>query len=162
MKNNSLRVISSTVIAFVISSCSILNHNKTNAYVPVDKALYNMIYIQDSVLFDAFNSRDFEKFKSFFSDKLEIYQDNIGVRDHNQSMEAFQRLFQGNYVLTRKLVLKTLEIYPVKDYGAIETGQHTFCHVENGKLDCGTFKFVHIWENHDGDWKIVRIITYNH
>ena len=77
-------------------------------------------------------------------------------------MEAFRGLFEGNYVLKRTLINETLEVYPIKDFGAIETGQHTFCHDENGKTDCGTFKFVHIWKNENGVWKITRIITYDH
>jgi hypothetical protein len=124
--------------------------------------LYTTMFLQDSLLFNAFNSGDFERFKKFFSDNLEIYQDNIGVRNNSESMEAFQGLFQGNYKLTRELVEGTLEVYPIKDFGAIETGQHTFCHTELEKLICGTFKFLHIWENQNGTWKITRIITYNH
>lgn len=130
--------------------------------VKFDTVLYHTIYLQDSLLFAAFNSRDFEKFKSFFTPDLEIYQDNTGVRDYNQSMEAFRGLFQGKSILTRQLILKSLEVYPIKDFGAIQTGQHTFCHDENGKPDCGTFKFVHIWKYQDGSWKITRIVTYNH
>lgn len=127
-----------------------------------DNLLYKEMYLQDSLLFAAFNARDFEKFKSFFSSDLEIYQDNTGVRDYNQSMEAFRGLFQGDYLLTRQLIRESLEVFQIKDFGAIETGQHMFCHVENGKPDCGTFKFVHIWKYQDGRWKITRIITYDH
>jgi hypothetical protein len=77
-------------------------------------------------------------------------------------MEAFRGIFSGDYILTRHLVKGSLEVYPIKNYGAIETGSHTFCHSENGKSDCGTFKFVHIWELQNGRWKITRIITYDH
>lgn len=149
-------------ITVMIIACSALNSGKAEEYLPVDSALYEVIFLQDSLLFQAFNSGDFEQFKCFFPDDLEIYQDNIGVRDFNQSMQAFLGLFQGNYKLTRTLLKETLEVYPIKDYGAIETGQHTFCHIENGKMDCGTYKFVHIWENQNGIWRIKRIITYNH
>lgn len=129
---------------------------------PADSLLYQTIYLNDSLLFESFNNRDFQKFQSFFSHDLEIYQDNTGIRNFQQSMEAFNGLFHGNYVLSRKLVKETMKVYPIKDFGAIETGQHTFCHVENGKPDCGTFMFVHIWQNENGTWKIKRIITYGH
>ena len=151
-----------TLFVFLIMVSSAAKPACVDETVKVDALLYHTIYLQDSLLFAAFNSRDFEKFKSFFSPDLEIYQDNTGVRDYNQSMEAFRGLFQGKSILTRQLILKSLEVYPIKDFGAIETGQHTFCHYENGKPDCGTFKFVHIWKYQDGSWKITRIVTYNH
>lgn len=162
MRCNIERVISLLLIMGLVNACSTVGTDEINTYSPVDDTLHNTIYKQDSILFQAFNSRDFERFKEFFTNKLEIYQDNIGVRNYNQSMEAFHELFDGAYVLTRQLVKGTLEVYPIKDYGAIEIGQHTFCHFENGKSDCGTFKFIHIWENQNGNWKINKIITYGH
>lgn len=153
---------STTLFVFLVMVSSATKPACYDETVKVDTVLYHTIYLQDSLLFAAFNSRDFEKFKSFFSPDLEIYQDNTGVRDFNQSMEAFRGLFQSKSILTRQLVMESLEVYPIKDFGAIETGQHTFCHDENGKPDCGTFKFVHIWKYQDGSWKITRIITYNH
>ena len=49
-------------------------------------------------------------------------------------------------MLIRQLVPGSLEVYPIKDYGAIETGRHTFTHTENGKPQVGTFKFMQIWQ----------------
>jgi hypothetical protein len=146
----------------VVSSAHLFGQSGSTIYIPADKALYNTIASQDSILFAAFNSRNLEILKSFFADELEVYQDNIGVRNYEQSIEAFRGLFSRDYVLTRHLIKENLEVYPIKDYGAIETGSHTFCHTENGKLECGTFKFVHIWELQNGKWKIIRIITYDH
>jgi hypothetical protein len=144
------------------ASINLFGQSVVTAYVPADKPLYDTIYCQDSILFQAFNTRDLEKLKTFFAANLEVYQDNIGVRSYEQSVEAFRGLFSLDYTLTRSLVKGSLEVYPVKDYGAIETGSHTFCHKENGILVCGTFKFVHIWEHQNGKWKISRIITYDH
>jgi ketosteroid isomerase-like protein len=55
-----------------------------------------------------------------------------------------------------------MEVYPIKDFGAIQTASHIFSHVENGKLEKGTFKFVHIWKKENGSWKVCRVITYDH
>jgi hypothetical protein len=129
---------------------------------PVDKNLFDTIVLQDSLLFAAFNARDLEKMKAYFSIDLEVYQDNTGVRSFEETIAAFQGLFEKDYVLTRELEAGTMEVYPIKDFGAIETGKHTFSHIENGKLEEATFKFVHIWEKKDGGWKITRLITYDH
>jgi hypothetical protein len=144
------------------ASINLFGQSSATTYMPADKLLYKTIAVQDSILFEAFNSRNLERLKTFFADNLEVYQDNIGVRSYEQSMEAFRGLFTQDYVLTRTLVKESLEVYPIKDYGAIETGSHTFCHAENGKSECGTFKFVHIWEHKNGQWKITKIITYDH
>jgi hypothetical protein len=147
---------------FTCIVCMAVNPGVEAAGGPKDSTLYSTVYRQDSLLFAAFNSGNFELFKRFFSGELQIYQDNIGVRNYDESVAAFEGLFTGNYKLTRTLLKETLEVYPIKNFGAIETGQHTFCHPENGKPDCGTYKFVHIWTNQKGTWKIVKIITYNH
>ena len=44
--------------------------------------------------------------------------------------------------IRRDLELGSLQVYPIKDYGAMEIGRHRFCHKENGKDDCGTFGFA--------------------
>ncbi len=151
-----------TFFFFACSETKSIQREKTTVYTPADKALYDSIAHQDSLLFTAFNTRNLESLKQFFSSNLEVYQDNIGVRNYEQTIAAFKGLFQNDYVLTRTLVNGSLEVYPIKGYGAIETGRHTFCHTENGKLDCGTFKFVHIWEKQNGSWKITKIVTYDH
>lgn len=165
--NNSVKRSWFPLIAILLfSACSTLKGTQTNtvsnAYTPVDKALYDTILYQDSLLFTKFNSRNFDQFQKYFSDDLEIYQDNTGLRNYQQSMESFKGLFAMDYILTRQLVKNSVEVYPIKDYGAIETGKHIFCHTEKGKSVCGTFKFVHIWENKKGVWKITRIVTYDH
>jgi len=129
---------------------------------PVPTPLYIEIARMDSLLFHAFNTRDIEKFKQYFDTNLEVYQDNIGVRNYSESMVAFASIFKKNYVLTRSLVAGSMEVYPIKDYGAIQTGLHTFSHLENGEPQSATFKFMHIWQRKDDRWKITRLITYDH
>lgn len=116
----------------------------------------------DSLLFQAFNSRDLQNLKKYFTEDLEVYQDNTGVRNYEQAMESFARMFKQDYVLTREPVKRSMEVYAIKDFGAIQSGAHRFCHVENGKMDCGTFKFMHVWQKTAAGWKIKRLITYDH
>jgi hypothetical protein len=62
----------------------------------------------------------------------------------------------------RELLKDSLEVYPIKDYGAIETGSHRLCHVENGHDECGQFKFVLVWRQKDGRWQVARALSYDH
>lgn len=133
-------------------------------YVPVSQELYNEIQHMDSVMFDALNQRDIDKLMSTFSEDLEFYHDLGGVTDYTQTKANFEKLFENNRNtgLKRELINGTLEVYPIKDFGAIATGKHRFCHWENGKLDCGTFQFAHTWQKKDGEWKVTRVLSYGH
>jgi ketosteroid isomerase-like protein len=129
---------------------------------PQAQKLFDEIAEADRVLFDAFNKRDLEKLKSLFTHDLEFYHDTNGLVSYQQTIENLKKLFEQNLGLKRELVKGSLEVYPVKDYGAIATGTHVFSHFENGKEDRGTFKFVNIWRKTDGTWKVARVISFDH
>lgn len=128
----------------------------------VDDSLFNQIAHLDNVLFNAFNGRDIETFKKLFTTDLEFYHDKGGLTGYEYTIQSLKNTAARNDGLKRELVLGSLEVYPIKDYGAIQIGAHRFCHLENGKQDCGTFKFVHIWKKFGNDWKITRVVSYDH
>ncbi|WBO85198.1 nuclear transport factor 2 family protein [Hymenobacter yonginensis] len=136
----------------------------TSAYAPVSPELYATIARQDSLLFAAFNRHDLAQLQTYFAEDLEFYHDKGGLADFQQSMEGFRRLFEQNKTtgLNRQLMPGTLEVYPINGYGAVETYQHRFCHVENGKDDCGTFKNMMVWRLNEGRWQVTRVVSYNH
>jgi hypothetical protein len=145
--------------------CSNSTGNKNievQKYIPASQELYDSIFHMDSVLFDAFNSHDLDKLKTLFTQDLEFYHDKGGLSGYDENMKNFTENFAKNNKLNRKLVQGSLEVYPIKNYGAMEIGSHTFCHIENEKEDCGTFKFVHIWQKKDNEWKISRVVSYGH
>jgi len=125
-------------------------------------ALYQEIAHMDSVVFNAFNTRDVEKFKAVFAQDLEFYHDKGGLTGYDHTVEFLKSTAKMNNQLKRELVKGSLEVFPIPGYGAMEIGTHTFCHTENGKQECGTFKFVHIWQKKNGEWKITRVISYGH
>ena len=124
--------------------------------------LYKEIVHQDSILFTAFNNRDVTAFGNQFSKDLEFYHDKGGLTDYNYTIESLKKTATLNNGLRRELVPGSIEIYPIKDYGAVQMASHTFCHLENGKQDCGTFKFIHVWKNTTDGWKITRVISIGH
>jgi len=124
--------------------------------------LYLEIVEMDKALFEAFNNRDLQKQETIFARDIEFFHDQGGVSKYDQLIENTKRLFAQNNAPKRTLVPSSLEIYPIKDYGALEVGEHTFCHVENDRNDCGTFKFVHVWQKRSGGWKLTRVISYGH
>ena len=124
--------------------------------------LYKEIAHLDSVVFNAFNTRDIELFKTLFTGDLEFYHDKGGLTGYNHTIDFMISTAKNNNNLKRELIAGSLEVYPIPGYGAMEIGSHKFCHTENGKEDCGTFKFVHIWQKKDGAWKISRVVSYDH
>lgn len=154
----------SLAFAFLFS-CSETKNTSTNAKTSIitgQSELYTTIARMDSMLFAAFNNRDTTLFKTLFTNDLEFYHDKGGLTNYTHSIEFLKTTKASGSDLKRELMPGSLEVYPVKDYGAIQIGQHRFCHTENGKPDCGVFKFVHVWKKENDNWKISRIISYDH
>jgi ketosteroid isomerase-like protein len=124
--------------------------------------LSDAITRMDTKLFDAFNAHDVDRLMSMFTDDVEFYQDNDGLSNYQQTKDDFAKMLGSVPDMRRELVKGSLEIYPIKDYGAIEIGLHRFCHKENGKEECGSFKFVHVWRKTGDSWKISRVISFGH
>ncbi|OWP62435.1 DUF4440 domain-containing protein [Hymenobacter amundsenii] len=134
------------------------------AKAPASPELYRTIARLDSAMFVAFNQHDADKLQTYFAEDLEFYHDKGGLSDFRQTMDAFRRLFDQNKTtgLNRQLVPGTLEVFPIDGYGAVETYEHRFCHVENGRDDCGTFKNMMVWRLKDGRWQVTRVVSYDH
>jgi len=139
-------------------SVAIAERGRTSA----PQGLRDDIASADSALFAAFNKRDLAKVMSFFTRDLEFYQDNEGVASYTQTRKDFGQMFGQAAPIRRELVPGSLEVFPIKSYGAMEVGRHRFCHVENGNEECGTFNFVHIWRRTDRGWQIARVVSYGH
>jgi Domain of unknown function (DUF4440) len=125
-------------------------------------ALYKEIAGLDSIVFNAFNTRDIDLFKSFFAEDLEFYHDKGGLTGYDHTINFLKTTAKQNNQLRRELVKGSLEVYPIPGYGAMEIGAHIFCHLENDKQDCGTFKFVQIWQKKNDKWIITRVVSYDH
>ncbi|HLD54364.1 MAG TPA: nuclear transport factor 2 family protein [Sediminibacterium sp.] len=152
------------LLIFSVSTCvSVTAQNQDEKAISKTQiSLYNKIALLDSALFKAYNSKNIELMKSYFTKDLEWYQDNGGLIGFDKVFFNFQSIFNREYDLKRTLIKESLEVHPIEGYGAIEVGKHQFSHIENGKLEVGTFKFLMIWKNESGNWKISRVISYDH
>lgn len=116
----------------------------------------------DSVLFNGLNTQNVEVMKTVFDKDLEFYHDKGGLSNYEQNIKAFTENFTAGKNIHRELVAGSTEVYPIPNYGAMQIGTHRFCHPENGKQDCGTFKFVHVWKQTPEGWKLARVVSYGH
>jgi ketosteroid isomerase-like protein len=126
-----------------------------------DAELTRAISALDTQLFDAYNNCDLDKLGSMVADDLEFYHDKTGLAVGKQPfLVAIKNNICGK--VTRELVKGSLEVYPLKGYGAVEIGVHRFHHPGQDHDVLGEAKFIHLWQYKDGAWKVSRVISYDH
>jgi len=118
----------------------------------------------DRAVFDSFNQcqdpAQLAKHAGYFDPAVEFYHDTGGVTWTREAMlDNTRRYACGHY--TRELVDGSLQVFPVKDFGAIAQGSHRFCDTASGKC-AGLADFVMLWRLHDGQWSITRVLSYGH
>lgn len=113
----------------------------------------------DAELFSAYNNCDLEKFGSFLPDHLEFYHDQTGggPMTREQLVAAIKQNICGK--VHRDLV--SIEVFPMNNYGAFETGVHRFSH-PGIDTDQGHAKFAQLWKYEDGRWWMTVVISYDH
>ncbi len=133
--------------------------------------LYKTLKINDSLLFNiGYNERDIKPFEDLISENFEFYHDEGGA---TLSKAAFissikDGLFKLDYRPRRELDESSLEVYPLYKkgvlYGAIQTGIHRFYAIEKNKPEylTSTAKFTNVWLLENGNWKLSRILSYDH
>jgi ketosteroid isomerase-like protein len=149
-------------LACCIVLLSVPGFSQEKKVAATSEVLQRELEKMDSLLFGAYNARNIEKLKSYFTEDLEWYQDNGGLLSFQTVLNNFEGLFKRDYILTRTLVKGSMKVHPIKDFGAIQTGSHQFSHTENGKLEVGTFKFLMIWKKGDKGWQVSRVVSYDH
>lgn len=127
-------------------------------YAPINKELYNIIVALDKEYFDAYNSCDMERQKSLYSEDLEFFHDKGGLTTSKQDvLTAIEKNICGK--VTRILLEGSIEVYPIKDYGAIEIGYHKFYNNQEPNAISKASKFILVWKNEDGKWLITKVIS---
>lgn len=140
--------------------CAVVSLAQSSQGLPPSDELYKTIAGLDATLFDAYNHCDLEKLGPMFSEDLEFYHDQTGLSVGRQALvDAVKNNICGK--VHRELVPGTLEVYPLKGYGAVEIGIHRFTHPGDPN-NAGDAKFVHIWQLKDGTWRVTRVISFNH
>ncbi|HXU49047.1 MAG TPA: nuclear transport factor 2 family protein, partial [Candidatus Binatia bacterium] len=121
---------------------------------------FDTVQSLDTKLFDAYNHCDLTTVSSMVAEDLEFYHDVTGFSAGRQSLlDGLKENICGK--VTRELVPGTLEVYPIAHYGAVEIGVHRFHH-PGDPTNIGEAKFITLWQNEDGVWKITRALSFDH
>ena len=131
---------------------------------PQPASLQDTIAALDTAVFDAFNRcadpAQLQAHAAHFAPDVEFYHDTGGVTWTRDAMIANTAKYAcGHY--TRELAAGSLQVVPVKDFGAIAQGVHRFCRVDTGRCE-GEADFTMVWRLRDGQWTITRVLSYGH
>ncbi|MEP6939404.1 MAG: nuclear transport factor 2 family protein [Rudaea sp.] len=135
-------------------------------------ALFDEIGAKDKAVFDiVFGSCDIEALKPLVADDFEFYHDKDGLNETSGAhfiddiAKHCERIKEGvDFRARRELVKGSLEVFPLNNFGAVETGVHRFYAIEAGKPDrlTETARFLQIWKKVDGRWRLARVVSYDH
>lgn len=116
-----------------------------------------------------YNQRDTALAKEMIHRDFEFYHDQTGnLRDEDTAL-AFDIMIDrfrdiGNHY-QRRLKPGSLRSYPLYNgkelYGALQEGINHYHKTETGALE-GTGHFIHLWIREDEQWKLKRVISYDH
>jgi Domain of unknown function (DUF4440) len=125
---------------------------------PSPKTLYDSIAMMDAMWEDAYNHCKLDVMEEVISEDLEFYHDLGGLMTSKKKLnEALKTNICGK--VTRSLKSGSLEVYPIKGYGAVEMGLHAFHNSQEPAAQPHYSKFVHIWKRENGKWRITRVIS---
>jgi len=139
---------------------TVLSLGAAAALADEEAQLTRTIAALDQKVFDAYNQCDLEAFARYFAPDVEFYHDKGGVTFDRASVVENTRKYICQKV-RRELLPASLKVYPIKDFGAIEEGEHSFCELVSGKCE-GSAKFLMIWQHKDGEWRMTRVVSYGH
>ena len=149
------------ILTVVLISCN-SEHEKDLAsianYSPVDKELFDEIMEMDKKFFQAYNNCDLETQASIYSDSIEFFHDKGGLMTSKELIiEGTKKNICGK--VTRELIEGTVEVYPINDYGAVQIGYHKFFNKQEPDAESVPSKFIAVWRNNDGNWKMTKVIS---
>jgi len=152
------------ILILCLNSCNSqknYDYAVTKNYKPDNPELYKKIIIMDSIFFGLYNScgKNLEKYGDFYLEDIEFYHDKGGLMTSKKDIiEGTQKNVCGK--VTRELVKGSVEVYPIKDYGALEIGLHKFHNnTEPPNTESKAGRFMIFWKNVNKDWKIARVVS---
>ncbi len=156
----------SAVLTFIIalfSSHFVNSQSETNNNQNLETTILKL----DSEFWASYNTCNLDKFKTFFVEDFEFYHDKGGLTSgFTKMMELVETGLCGseNPRVRREVIEGSVNVYPLNKYGAIITGDHKFFVTEKGKKEVPTeiAKFTHVWQHKNNEWKMTRVLSYNH
>ncbi|MFN3836720.1 MAG: nuclear transport factor 2 family protein [Brevundimonas sp.] len=142
------------------------------AVMPPDNPLETAVMAADTRLFDLFfEGCDPAGLRAMLTDDFEFFDDRGGLvaTDADSFVEQYagrcrDRSAPDAWRSRREALVDTLAIYPIHDYGAVETGEHVFYERQGDgpETRVGLARFTQMWKQDGTDWKLARVFSYDH
>ena len=146
------------IIALLMSFFGSAQVNEIQKYNPSDIKLHNEIVKMDAKYFNAYNTCDMQTQADLYDENIEFFHDKGGLAtDKKELLKALKENICNK--VTRTLIKGSIEVYPIKDYGAIEIGYHKFFNKEEPNAKSIPSKFIVVWKKNKNDWKITKVIS---
>ena len=145
---------------FILAGSSAMAQNDPKVYVykPDSQELHDQIVKLDSIFFHAYNTCDLDKQAGMYADSIEFYHDKGGLSTSKpEIMASIKNNICGK--VTRELIKGSIEVYPIKGYGAIEMGLHRFHNKQEPNAPSEPGKFIIIWKQTGDKWQISRVVS---
>lgn len=145
----------------------------TYAQVSKDSELFKTMAHMDSIIFnEGYNNCNITLMEKAIHEDFEMYHDKAGIISGKEKMVSGIRdgICNGlSYKATRKLQEGSLEVFPLKNngalYGVLQTGTHEFYAKYPDKdeiLLTSTARFNHLWILDNGNWKLKQSLSFDH
>jgi Domain of unknown function (DUF4440) len=138
---------------------------------PPSSELVAALAEKDRQLFDAVFACKLDALAGLIADDFEFLHDKYGLTADSGAkfMDGMRancdRQKTGeNFRARRELIEGTMTVHVLNQYGAVQVGEHRFYALQPGKPDrlTETGKFIDVWRQKDGEWKLARVISYDH
>lgn len=155
----------------ILPATAAAQSKRSNPCTPAEE-MFHQLAAKDRELFDAaFTSCNADKVKELVTEDFEFYHDKWGQTA--KSGAEFVEMIRGtcerqekglDYRARRALVKGSVRVYPLNNYGAIQTGVHRFYKLTEGRKDelTETATFTHLWKKDKGEWRLARALSFDH
>lgn len=127
-------------------------------YKALNIDLYTDIVKMDSIYFAAYNTCDIKTQAAIYADEIEFFHDKGGLlTDKKELLKSLKENICNK--VTRTLIKGSIEVYPIKDYGAIQIGYHKFYNKQEPNAKSIPSKFIVIWKKEKENWKMTKVIS---
>lgn len=146
------------IVLFFYSFLTSAQVERIQKYKAPNIELESEIIKMDSIYFTAYNTCDIKTQAAIYDENIEFFHDKGGLlTDKKQLLKSLEENICNK--VTRTLIKGSVEVYPIKNYGAIQIGYHTFFNKQDPNTSPIPSKFIITWKKENENWKITKVIS---